>query len=44
MVLDPAVAANNCIPVDINADRKMDIACIDSSDPWSLKWYENTRN
>jgi hypothetical protein len=43
MVLDAAIAANGCIAVDLNADRKMDVACIDAGAPWSLMWYENTR-
>lgn len=43
MVLDASIAANGCVTADINGDRKMDIACIDNSDPWSLRWYENTR-
>jgi hypothetical protein len=41
MVLDTSVAANSCVAADINGDRKMDVACIDNGDPWSLKWYEN---
>jgi len=43
MVLDPAIAANGCVTADFNGDRKMDIACIDNSDPWTLRWYENSR-
>jgi len=43
MVLDAAIAANGCVAADLNADRKMDLACIDAGDPWSFKWYENTR-
>lgn len=43
MVLDPGIAANNCVTADINGDRKMDVACIDNTDPWTLRWYENTR-
>jgi len=43
MVLDAAMAVNGCTAVDINGDKKMDVACIDSSDPWSLRWYENSR-
>jgi hypothetical protein len=43
MVLDASIAANGCIAVDVNADRKMDVACIDAGAPWSLMWYENTR-
>jgi hypothetical protein len=43
MVLDASIAANGCIATDLNADRKMDVACIDAGAPWSLMWYENTR-
>jgi hypothetical protein len=42
MLLDGAIAANGCVAADVNGDRKMDVACIDNSDPWNLKWYENT--
>jgi hypothetical protein len=41
--LDSAIAANTCVTADFNGDRKMDLACIDNSDPWSLRWYENAR-
>ena len=41
MVLDPSIAANSCVTADINGDRRMDVACIDNGDPWSVKWYEN---
>jgi hypothetical protein len=43
MMLDAGIAANSCVTADFNADRKIDVACIDNGDPWSLKWYENTR-
>ncbi len=43
MVLDAGIAANNCVTADFNGDRKMDVACIDNTDPWTLRWYENTR-
>ena len=43
MLLDAGIAANGCVTADFNGDRKMDVACIDNSDPWNLKWYENTR-
>ena len=43
MMLDAGIAANGCVTADINGDRKMDVVCIDNSDPWNLKWYENTR-
>jgi hypothetical protein len=43
MVLDDSIAANSCVAADINGDRKMDLACIDAGNPWSLKWYENSR-
>jgi hypothetical protein len=42
MLLDAAIAANGCVTADINNDRRMDVICIDNSDPWNLKWYENT--
>ena len=42
MVLDAGIAANGCVTADINSDHKMDVVCIDNSDPWNLKWYENT--
>ncbi len=42
MVLDPGIAANSCATADINGDRKMDVVCIDNSDPWTVRWYENT--
>lgn len=41
--LDPAIAANGCVAADLNGDKKMDLACIDNSDPWALRWYENAR-
>jgi hypothetical protein len=43
MVLDPEIAANACVAVDINGDKKMDVACIDNGNPWTLRWYENSR-
>lgn len=43
MVLDAGIAANNCVTADINGDRKIDVICIDNTDPWTLRWYENTR-
>jgi hypothetical protein len=43
MVLDPAIAANTCVTADFNGDKRTDIACIDNSDPWTLRWYENIR-
>jgi hypothetical protein len=43
MLLDGAIAANGCVTADINGDRRMDVICIDNTDPWNLKWYENTR-
>jgi hypothetical protein len=42
MMLDAGIAANSCVTADFNRDRKMDVACIDNGNPWSLKWYENT--
>jgi hypothetical protein len=41
-VLDDALAANSCTAADFNGDRKMDVACIDGTAPFNLKWYENT--
>ena len=41
-VIDDAISANSCAAADLNADGRTDIACIDSSAPFSLKWYENT--
>jgi hypothetical protein len=43
MMLDPGIAANSCVTADINGDRRMDVACIDLSDPWSIRWYEYTK-
>jgi hypothetical protein len=42
MMLDAGIAANNCVTADINGDRRMDVACIDNGNPWSLRWYEYT--
>jgi hypothetical protein len=42
-VVDDALAANSCTAADINGDKKMDVACIDGTAPFSLRWYENTR-
>lgn len=41
MVLDAGIAANTCVAADFNADGHMDVACIDNTAPWSLRWYEN---
>ena len=41
MILDAGIAANSCVAADFNGDRRTDVACIDNSDPWSLRWYEN---
>jgi hypothetical protein len=43
MVLDPEIAANACVAVDINGDKRTDVACIDNGSPWTLRWYENRR-
>lgn len=43
MMLDAGISANGCVTADVNGDRKMDVVCIDNSDPWNLKWYENSR-
>lgn len=42
MLLDAGIAANSCVTADISGDRKMDVACIDNSDPFALKWYESS--
>ena len=42
MMLDAGIAANSCVTADINGDRRMDVACIDNTDPWSVRWYEST--
>lgn len=39
-VLDDSLAANGCTVADFNGDGTMDVACIDSRDPWSVKWYD----
>ena len=36
--LDPGMAAAACIAADLNADGRLDLACIDAT---RLKWYEN---
>ncbi len=41
-IIDDAISANSCAAADINEDGRTDLACIDSSAPFSLKWYENT--
>jgi len=41
-VIDDAISANSCDAADINGDGRIDVACIDSRAPNSLKWYENT--
>jgi hypothetical protein len=43
MMLDAGIAANSCVTADINGDRRLDVACIDNSDPFALKWYENQK-
>jgi hypothetical protein len=40
-VVDDALAANSCTAADINGDKKIDLACIDGTAPFNLKWYEN---
>ncbi|MGH9147725.1 MAG: FG-GAP repeat domain-containing protein [Vicinamibacterales bacterium] len=40
-VVDAELAANSCTVADINGDKKMDLACIDGTAPFNLKWYEN---
>lgn len=41
-VIDDAIAANSCSAGDINGDGRLDVACIDNTAPFSVKWYENT--
>ncbi|MBY0506786.1 MAG: VCBS repeat-containing protein [Bryobacteraceae bacterium] len=36
----PPIRANSCIAVDLNADRRIDIACI-GGETANLVWYEN---
>ncbi len=38
---DGGIAAAACVTVDLNGDRRFDIACIGSATT-NLKWYENT--
>jgi FG-GAP-like repeat len=38
--LDDAMSANSCVAADINGDKKMDVACIDNTMPFDLKWYQ----
>jgi hypothetical protein len=42
-LLDPDIAANSCVAADIDGDQRNDVACIGNTDPWPLRWYENTR-
>jgi len=42
-VLDDALAANSCVAADINGDKHTDIACIDNTSPFNLKWYEDAK-
>jgi hypothetical protein len=42
--LDDALGANSCTAGDINGDKKMDVVCIDGTAPFSVRWYENTRD
>lgn len=41
-IIDDAISANSCAAGDVNGDGLTDVACIDSREPNSLKWYENT--
>jgi len=41
LTLDGNMAANSCVPADLNGDGRPDIACIDAASPSTLKWYEN---
>jgi len=38
--LDDAISANSCVAADINGDKNMDVACIDNTTPFNLKWYQ----
>ena len=40
-VVDAELAANSCTVADINGDKKMDLACIDGTAPFNLKWYQH---
>ena len=42
-LLDPDIAANSCVAADIDGDERIDVACVGNTDPWPLRWYENTR-
>ncbi|MDX1561746.1 MAG: VCBS repeat-containing protein, partial [Gammaproteobacteria bacterium] len=42
VIVDDDISANSCTVGDINADGRIDLACIDASSPFNLKWYENT--
>ena len=42
IIIDDEIAANSCQAGDINGDGRIDLACIESSQPNNLKWYENT--
>jgi hypothetical protein len=41
-VLDMGFQPSGCVAVDINGDRRLDIACAGRAEGGSLKWYENT--
>jgi hypothetical protein len=41
-VLDADLAANGCAVADFDADGVSDVACIDNTSPWNLRWYEHT--
>lgn len=41
-IIDDAISGNSCDVADINADGRIDVACINSRQPNELKWYENT--
>ena len=41
MIEGPTMAAASCVVLDLNGDKRIDIACIGSATA-NLKWYENT--
>jgi hypothetical protein len=41
-VLDMGFQPSGCVAVDLNGDKRLDIACAGRAEGGSLKWYENT--
>jgi hypothetical protein len=41
-IIDDAIAANSCVAADIDGNDRIDLACIETSAPNAVKWYENT--